>query len=362
MNSGGGDYTICNLDSNTYTTNFVADSGLSPAADYGGAYDVNNAALAEQYVYGDGGRGGGGGGRDTGVLDLVQRPPLPDQHRPEYIDLGPVRGEPPPPPPGYGMPATMHAYSGYYGPVLAEAVSPDYGCFPTEQSRSLASCTVYATGQRCPMTTGQECSDRTNDQVTVATYKWMTVKRNTPKTADRDNTASEPSVSAKVVSKRCIIYRVLNTTDALLTPPLDQEATNMLNLSRPIGHCRRRLSSDIDTSNLRTGKRGCQAGGARFVCPGARDDARRGRETGVARRQLRRRQVDKCSVSARQMRPLKHRAQVPPPVRVSLVRRFSEPVESVTYAADAARSSLSPAASRPGQTAPTKTAAAKTKR
>jgi len=24
----------------------------------------------------------------------------------------------------------------------------------------------------------------------------------------------------------------------------------MLNLSRPIGHCRRRLSSDIDTSNL----------------------------------------------------------------------------------------------------------------
>ena len=227
MNSGGGDYTICNLDSNTYTTNFVADSGLSSAADYGGAYDVNNAALAEQYVYGDGGRGGGG--RDTGVLDLVQRPPLPDQHRPEYIDLGPVRGEPPPPPPpGYGMPPTMHAYSGYYGPVLAEAVSPDYGCFPTEQSRSLASCTVYATGQRCPMTTGQECSDRTNDQVTVATYKWMTVKRNTPKTGETilylryfySYVISQYTLR-HAVPRRCVVFNIFFVTQCRQKYPLE---------------------------------------------------------------------------------------------------------------------------------------------
>ena len=175
MNSASGDYTICNLDNNTYTTNYSADTGGLGPAHYGLAYDINSAALHEQYVYGEGMRGED---RDSGVLDLVQRHHhvLPEQPRTDYMDMG--RGEQPHP--GYGM----QAYAGYYGPVLTDAVTPEYGCYPADHSRSLASCTVYATGQRFPMTTGHECSDRTNDQVTVATYKWMTVKRNSTKTGE----------------------------------------------------------------------------------------------------------------------------------------------------------------------------------
>ena len=210
MNSNS-DYTICNLDNHTYTSNYSAES-VSNSGGYGhGSYSVHNNGIVDTGQLGYGAaaamhHGPGGGGGPDGLP-----PPPPSHHStttaahhppPPHLYQGTVltAGSPPPGPGGYpGIhhgstcmtgPAGHHGvpYGDYYptpaGVITNGGLDCSTGGYPYPHHDPNGPCitTTAHGGYELPNhhhSQGQ--SSPPQDQTPVATYKWMTVKRNGPK-------------------------------------------------------------------------------------------------------------------------------------------------------------------------------------
>ena len=207
MNSNGG-YTICNLDNNTYSTQYGPPEDLSAANAYGGYGLVNNGDC--QGVYGPGLTGQLGPGLDLhtpqpGGASLpydpgsVLGPPGGGGQGHGDNGYGPLHpgtcasGPPPGMQPtdggyyyshphhhgnminnGMGGPGDMHGHPGLGG-------STPYPAYP-DQTGMLCSVPCSTPGYCLP---GVKCGQNpspNSDQGPVTTYKWMTVKRTVQKT------------------------------------------------------------------------------------------------------------------------------------------------------------------------------------
>lgn len=201
MNANG-PYTICNLDSNTYTTHYnAAGGGAGAGGGGGGAGQEHHASYGydyDQYPHGYGGGGAAAGGGGGGChMDV---PAYSDPHGSviTHTQHAPYAMHPCPPPPGHGQP-----YHPYYGGLVNGdlagqlASSPGYPpAYPDSYSPGIMGqhpCSTPGYGLGGGTAGGQPAA---NDQGPVTTYKWMTVKRSQPKTGSGTNPLSLPRAKA----------------------------------------------------------------------------------------------------------------------------------------------------------------------
>ncbi len=209
MNSNS-DYTICNLDNHTYTSNYSTAESVSNSGGYGphhGSYSVHNNGIVDtgQLGYGAAAAAAMHHGPGEGLP-----PPPPSHHHhstttaahhppPPHLYQGTVlTGSPPPGPAGYpgihhgstcmtgpaghpGMP-----YGDYYptpaGVITNGGLDCSTGGYPYPHHDPQGPCIATSGGYGLPNHHhNQGQGSPPQDQTPVATYKWMTVKRNCPK-------------------------------------------------------------------------------------------------------------------------------------------------------------------------------------
>jgi hypothetical protein len=180
MNSNS-DYTICNLDSHTYSSNFIAESVGSTGYSYA---NVNNG-LADT---GQLGYGASASLQQSGAVDLAHSGHQ-SGHLYHHGNTGSVLSPTTPPPgpyhsmhpgtcgpqTGYDYYAPHHSLNGMDVPNSTSVYSyPEHPAGHGHQPPGLPPVSTAAYGIQ---NSGPNSGSQASDQGPVTTYKWMTVKR-----------------------------------------------------------------------------------------------------------------------------------------------------------------------------------------
>ena len=226
MNSNG-EYTICNLDNNTYSTSYpdpISTSNYSYS-------NVNNGLVdtGQQYGYGGPGPGSGHHHGNPGLQDLTGGQQQGHGMGPAYdgtasgvLNHGSGPGQQPSvayglhpgacgggPGPNVAQNHGQTPYPPYYGPPgnlgmngSIPDMSPHHGmpnpgypgsCYPDHADCNPIMCnspgTTMGYGVMCN-TQGLSSSPNHDQGTPTTTYKWMTVKRSTPKTGEKGDDRS----------------------------------------------------------------------------------------------------------------------------------------------------------------------------